>query len=403
MSAPDRSPLDAVPGDVIDLTASDVLAVVRPEMTVPFVDLASEHHRYRHQLDAAVAGVVDASSFVLGEAVERFERSFAAYCSTEHAVGVDSGFSALELILRGYGIGPGDEVITTANTFVATVAAIDATGATPVLVDVDPATHWMDLDQTAAAITAHTRAIIPVHLYGRVGPMDPLLDLARYYGVKVIEDACQAHGAAYRGRRAGSLGDAAAFSFYPSKNLGAFGDGGMIVTDDADLVERLRMLRNVGSTEKYVHAVRGFNRRLDSIHAAVLDIKLGYLDRANEGRRRAAAAYTALLEEAPVTVPAKAEADEHVFHLYVIETLERDGLMRSLGERGISVGIHYPVPVHLQPAYGWLGHGPGDFPVSEALAERIVSLPMFPTISVGQIAYVVKAIERYFQGVRTWT
>lgn len=395
------TPLDDI--DVIDLTAAEPIPRLRSHMDVPFVDLGAEHRLYRLELDQAIASVVDTSSFVLGDEVEAFERAFASYCGTAHAVGVDSGFSALELILRAYGIGPGDEVITTANTFVATVAAIDCVGARPVLVDVDPETRCIDVDAVAAAITSRTRAVLPVHLFGRIADMVRISELAERHDLVVVEDACQAHGALDDGRRAGSLGHAAAFSFYPSKNLGAFGDGGMVVTDDHEVAATVRMLRNVGSVEKYVHEIRGYNRRLDTIHAAVLGVKLGHLDTANDARRRAAARYSSLLDELPVSVPAVSERPEHVFHLYVIETDRRDELADHLRARGVATGIHYPIPVHLQPAYGWLGYERGAFPVSEQLAGRILSLPMFPTITVTELAYVVRATRAFFEGSFEWT
>jgi dTDP-4-amino-4,6-dideoxygalactose transaminase len=384
--------------EVLDLVAAaSPLTQVAP-ISVPFVDLVSEHADYRSELDEAIASVIDTSSFVLGEAVDRFEASFASYCATSHAVGVDSGFSALELILRAWGIGPGDEVITTANTFIATAGAIDATGATPVLVDVDRSTRSIDVEAVEAAVTGRTRAIIPVHLYGRMAPMAALLEVADRHGLKVLEDACQAHGARTEGRPAGSWGDAAAFSFYPSKNLGAIGDGGMVVTSDPALADRVRMLRNVGSAEKYIHRVRGFNRRLDSIHAAVLDVKLRRLDSANTARRWAAGTYNSLLDGLDLTLPAPFEGEEHVFHLYVIEVERREELQNHLRSSGIATGVHYPVPIHLQPAYQELGYGPGDFPVSERLARHILSLPMFPTIEAGQVAHVARAVRGFFEG-----
>lgn len=364
---------------------------------VPFVDLTAEHAAYRDELDAAVASVIDSSSFILGEEVTRFEEAFAAYCGTRHAVGVDSGFSALELILRAHDIGPGDEVVTTANTFVATAAAIDSTGARPVLVDVDPVTHLMRPEALEAAITPRTRAVIPVHLYGRIADMEAIMAVAEARGLLVFEDACQAHGAVRAGVRAGSFGHASAFSFYPSKNLGALGDGGIITTDDDEVARRLKVLRNVGSSRKYIHTERGFNRRLDSLHAAVLDVKLPHLDGANGRRIKAAAAYGAYLAGLPLGLPAPAEHGEHVFHLYVVEIDHRDQLQAFLEERGVATGVHYPVPIHLQPGYTWLGYRPGDFPVTERLAERIVSLPMFPTIDIGQIAHVARGIEAFVE------
>lgn len=404
MAARDPYPVGTEePLTTIDLTQDRLLIDAAVRMDVPFVDLANEHAPYRDELDAAVAGVVDTCSFVLGSEVAAFEASFAEYCGTAHAIGVDSGFSALELMLRAYDIGPGDEVITTANTFVATAAAIDAVGARPVLVDVDPGTHCMSPEDLAGAVTPRTKAVIPVHLFGRVVPMEPIRAVAERHGLLILEDACQAHGARYRNRRAGALGHAAAFSFYPSKNLGAFGDGGMVTTDDASLAQRIRMLRNVGSAEKYIHEIRGFNRRLDTVHAAVLRVKLERLDTANDRRRDAAAAYSALLGDLPVGLPDPAAFGQHVFHLYVVESERRDELQGFLEEWGVSTGIHYPVPIHLQPGYRWLGYGEGDFPVTERLAREMLSLPMFPTIGISQIAYVVRAMTDYFSRVGVWT
>ena len=388
---------DSGAAEVIDLSA-DAVPSEATALRVPFVDLTGEHAAYRQELEEAIASVVEDSSFVLGEAVGRFEASFASYCETRHAVGVDSGFSALELILRAWGIGPGDEVITTANTFVATVGAIDATGATPVLVDVDAVSRSIDVDAVEAAVTARTKAIVPVHLFGRMAPMAELQEVADRYGLAILEDACQAHGARMQDRPAGSWGDAAAFSFYPSKNLGAFGDGGMVVTDDAALADRVRLLRNVGSAEKYVHQVRGFNRRLDSIHAAVLDVKLRRLDQANEARRAAAAQYSSLLDGLGLTIPAPFADDEHVFHLYVVEVERREELRTHLEQRGIATGVHYPIPIHLQPAYQGLGYSLGDLPVSERLALHMLSLPIFPTIDSDQVAHVARAVREFCEG-----
>lgn len=361
---------------------------------IPFVDLAWLHESLADDMDRAIKGVLERSDFILGPAVEQFEHAFAAYCEVEYAVGVDSGYSALELALRAYGIGPGAEVITAANTFVATVGAIEACGATPVLVDIDPETSNIDPALAAAAVTSATQAIIPVHLYGRPAPMREIRALADRHGLVIIEDACQAHGARYEGRRTGGLGDAAAFSFYPAKNLGALGDGGAVVTNDPAVAERVRMLRNLGSTVKYQHDIKGFNHRLDTIHAAVLAVKLPLLDQHNALREEAASIYAKLLDGSAVKLPAPAGPGEHVYHLFVVEFAQRDELQAHLGAHGIGTGIHYPVPIHLQPAYGALG-APGRFPVTETVANRILSLPMFPGITR-------EAVERTAETVRAF-
>lgn len=364
---------------------------------VPFVDLGLSHRQAKAEIDAAVMGVIERGDFVLGAAVADFEARYAAYCGAGHGVGVDSGYSALEMILRGFDIGPGDEVITTANTFIATAAAVESVGARPRLVDVDPKTYNLDVDKLEAAITPATRAVIPVHLYGQPADMTGVRRVAGERGLKVIEDACQAHGARYLGDRTGSLGDAAAFSFYPSKNLGALGDGGMVVTDDPELADRVRMLRNLGSRRKYVHELKGFNHRLDTLHAAVLSVKLDLLDAANASRARVARIYDEMLSGLPVSTPWVNPDGDHVYHLYVIETDHREPLQAYLGEHDISVGIHYPVPIHLQPAYADLGYGPGSFPVTEAAAGRILSLPMYPHMPLESIVHVADTVRAYFQ------
>ncbi len=381
----------------IDLTHEDLPQLVVEKAHVPFVDVVADYRWAEPEIDAAVRGVLERGDFILGEAVRRFEEEFASYCGVGHAVGVDSGFSALELIIRGLGIGPGDEVITVANTFIATAAAIEAAGARPVLVDMDPATYNIDPNRIEDAVTPNTRAVIAVHLYGRPADMDAINQVAGRYGLFVIEDACQAHGATVGDRRAGSLGTAAAFSFYPSKNLGAFGDGGVVVTNDPDLAERVRLLRNLGSAEKYHHSVRGFNRRLDTLQAAVLSVKLGGLDEANDSRRNAARLYASLLADLPIVVPPVDGGHDSVFHLYVIETGEREALMGYLRDEGISTGIHYPIPIHLQEGYRSLGYGPGDFPHTEEAAQRVMSLPMFGRISPAAVIRSAQAVQRFFE------
>jgi dTDP-4-amino-4,6-dideoxygalactose transaminase len=361
---------------------------------VPFVDLAAQHAAIRLETVSAATSVIDAGEFILGREVERFEEEFARYCGCEHGVGVDSGTSALEMALRAYGIGAGDEVIVPANSFIATALAISCTGATPVLVDVDPATYTLDATRLQAAITSRTKAIIPVHLYGQPADMDRILDVARTRELVVIEDACQAHGARYRKQRVGALGHAAAFSFYPSKNLGACGDGGIVVTNDEDTAASLRMLRNYGQQKKYYHVVRGYNRRLDNLQAALLRVKLKYLDRWNDDRRCRAELYTRLLGDVVLT-PTAADYSEHVWHLYVIQVEDRDGLQAHLGEQGIVTAIHYPTPIHLQPAYRDLGYEQGDFPVTERAAGQLLSLPMYPELPLTAVETVAGAVRAF--------
>jgi dTDP-4-amino-4,6-dideoxygalactose transaminase len=359
------------------------------ESQVPFVDLAAQYRVIEGEISEAVSKVLREGDFILGREVSLFEEEFAAFCEAKWAVGVDSGTSALELALRAYEIGPGDEVITAANTFIASALAISHAGATPVLVDVDADTYTIDLAAIEKAITPRTKAIIPIHLYGHPADMDPILQLAQRHGLVVIEDACQAHGARYKGKRTGSLGHAAAFSFYPGKNLGAYGDGGAIVTSDAAIAKRLGMLRNYGQKEKYQHMFRGFNRRLDTLQAAVLRAKLKHLDEWNEARRQHAKSYSRLLAQSGLVVPRASGVCESVWHLYVIRIDQRDALKEHLATRGISVGIHYPIPIHLQPAYRDLGHQPGDFPVTEEYSRQILSLPMYAELTpdiLGRVA-----------------
>ena len=371
-------------------------------MNVPFVDLRAQYKSLASEVQRAISAVLERGDFILGKEVDLFEEEFAAYCGVKHAVGVDSGTSALELALRAYGIGPGDEVITAANTFIATALAVSYTKATPVLVDVDPQTYTIDLSLLESAITDRARAIVPVHLYGHPVDMDPIMEIARKYGLVVIEDACQAHGAKYRGKRVGSLGHAAAFSFYPAKNLGAYGDGGMVVTNDERVAESLQLLRNYGQREKYHHVSRGYNRRLDTLQAAVLRVKLKHLDEWNAARRRHAQLYDELLAHSPVVVPAEADYAESVYHLYVIRVeacpersrRNRDELRAYLQDKGIATGIHYPIPIHLQPAYRDLGYEKGSFPVTEEYAEQILSLPMYAELTPDSIEYVTEAISR---------
>jgi dTDP-4-amino-4,6-dideoxygalactose transaminase len=364
-------------------------------MDVPFIDLRTPHRVLRDELNQAIQQVLDRADFALGQDVVRFEEEFATFCGTCYAVGVDSGLSALELSLRAFGVGPGDEVIVPAHTFIATAAAVTFAGARPVLVDVDPATYNIDVAQVEAAITPHTRAIIPVHLYGLPAEMDALLALADAHDLIVIEDACQAHGAHYKGRRTGTLGHAAAFSFYPTKNLGGCGDGGMVVTDDEDVAEQIRAMRNCGQREKYYHELTPCNHRLDTLQAAILRVKLRYLEEWIEARRRHAALYTASLADGGVFTPVETPDATHVYHLYVVRAPQRDDLRAFLWEQGIGTGIHYPIPVHLQPFYAGDDFHKGQFPVTERLCDEVLSLPMFPEMRAEQLEYVVKAVDDF--------
>ena len=367
-------------------------------MNVPFLDLKAQYATIKPEIDAAIQSVVDSCAFAGGPFVERFEREFAAYCGARHCVAVGNGTEALWLILLAKGIGEGDEVITVANTFIATAEAVSYCQARPVFVDVDERFYTMDPDLLQKAITRSTRAIIPVHLYGQPVDMDPILAVAAEHGLAVIEDACQAHGALYKGRKAGSIGEAAAFSFYPGKNLGAYGEAGAIVTNDDELAQRTRMLRDHGQSSKYTHDVIGMNCRMDGIQGAVLSVKLRHLDDWNEARMRHAAAYARLLSDAGVAgLPACAPYARHVYHIYGVRVAQRERAMAELKEAGVGCGIHYPVPVPLQKAYGGNGFSVGAFPVSERCARETLSLPMYAELSDEQIAHVTQALARVLQ------
>jgi dTDP-4-amino-4,6-dideoxygalactose transaminase len=358
---------------------------------IPFLDLQAQHRALEPELVDAARRVIASGQFVLGPENAAFEREFADFCGVDHAIAVSTGTSALHLALLAAGIGPGDEVITTPATFVATVAAIQYAGATPRLVDIDPVSWTLDPEQLAQAITPATKAIVPVHLHGRLADMEAISAIARDHGLLVIEDACQAHGAEEAGRRAGSFGDLGCFSFYPGKNLGACGEGGAVVTNRPDLAERVRQLRDWGQTRKYLHARKGFNYRMDEMQAAMLRVKLPHLDRWTRMRRAAAARYDALLDAVGVTHAAPAYAGEHVYHVYAVCVPDRDRLREALAP-SIQTSIHYPIPVHLQPAYADLGYGPGDFPHAERLAREMLSLPLFPEITPQQIDTVCIAL-----------
>lgn len=365
-------------------------------ISVPFVDLTLSYRQQQEAIDAAVSRVLSNGWFILGEEVRRFEAGFATYLDVDHVLGVASGTDALLLALRALAVGPGDEVITVAHTAVATVAAIELSGAKPVFVDVDPTTYTLDPALLDAALTPQTRAIIPVHLYGQAVDLQPILTFAHNHNLALIEDCAQAHGAAYQGQKVGIWGDAAAFSFYPTKNLGGIGDGGAVVTNRSDVAERLRLLRQYGWRERYISDIAGYNSRLDELQAAVLRVRLHRLDADNQARQAAAAQYQIQLAGLPLILPQIGAAESHVYHLFVIQVNERDALREYLQAKGIGTAIHYPVPVHRQPAYQRLGYQPGSLPVTERLAGQILSLPMFPGISGGQVTAVCQAISEFY-------
>lgn len=370
---------------------------------LPLVDLKAQHAAISNEVEAALRRVMSEAHFVLGPDVAAFEEEFAAYCEVGHVVGLDSGLSALELGMRALGIGPGDEVITPAGSFIASSSAISFTGATPVWVDQDPRTYTIDTDRIESAITRRTKAVMAVHLYGQPADMDRVLEVANRHGLVVIEDACQSHGARYKGRRTGSMGRFGAFSFYPSKNLGAYGDAGALVTDDPELADRVRTMRNYGQRAKYDHVDLAWNRRLDTLQAAILRVKLPHLDQWNASRRRLASIYDELLVDSGTTTPFVQPDVEHVYHLYVIQADARDEVHSALAAEGIASGFHYPVPIHLQEAYRAMGFGPGSFPVTESAAKRVISLPMYPELDqadVRRVAEIVSASSQAAAGAR---
>ncbi|HEY3307941.1 MAG TPA: DegT/DnrJ/EryC1/StrS family aminotransferase [Desulfuromonadaceae bacterium] len=362
---------------------------------IPFLDLGAINNNHREALEAAFRRVLDNGWFIMGRELEAFEAEFAAYCGTRHCIGVGNGLEALHLILRAMGIGAGDEVIVPANTYIATWLAVSYAGAAPVPVEPNPTTFNIDPALIEAAITPRTRAIMVVHLYGQTADMDSINAIARAHGLKVIEDAAQAHGARYKGHRSGTLADAAGFSFYPGKNLGALGDGGAVTTDDHILAERIRVLRNYGSQVKYHNEVKGYNSRLDELQAAFLREKLKGLDGENEHRRQLAALYSDLLKDSGLVLPVAPEWSEPVWHLYVVRSRQRDALQRLLAVKGIGTMIHYPIPPHLQPAYSELGFAEGCFPVSETIHDTVLSLPMGPHLTKDDVRVVCKAIRHF--------
>jgi dTDP-4-amino-4,6-dideoxygalactose transaminase len=365
-------------------------------MKIPFLDLRAQHDSIRDEIEFAIKQVIDSTAFAGGPFVTQFEKEFASFCQCDYAIGVGTGTDALWLSLLALGIGEGDEVITVPNTFIATAEAISFTGARPVFVDIEEKTYNMNPTLLEAALTPRTKAIIPVHLYGQMADMDPIMEIAKAHKLFVIEDACQAHGAEYKGRRAGSIGETGCFSFYPGKNLGACGEGGAIVTNNPDLEKKIRILRDHGQPKKYYHTVIGWNARMDGLQGAILSVKLKHLVPWNEARRKNAQLYGELLAEVDgVFVPREADYAKHVYHIYAIRLQNRDALISALAEKDITCGIHYPVPVHLQEAYHFLELRAGSYPIAEKCAEELVSLPMFPELTKGQIHHVVHEIKKF--------
>jgi dTDP-4-amino-4,6-dideoxygalactose transaminase len=364
---------------------------------IPFLDLKAQYQSIKGEIDAAVLGVLASGQYILGEEVARLEQEFADYCNVKHAIALNTGTSALHLSLLAAGVGPGDEVITVPFTFVATVSAICYAGARPVFVDVEPVTLTMDPAQLEAKITPRTKAIVPVHLYGQMADMDAIKAIADHYRIPVIEDACQAHGAQYKGARAGSIGTSGCFSFYPGKNLGACGEGGIVVTNSDDQAKTMRMLRDWGQEQRYHHLLKGFNYRMDAIQGAILRIKLRHLEAWTEARRAHGRRYTLLLGgSANLRTPVEIADRRHVYHVYAIRSRDRDQLQRVLSEEGIQSGLHYPIPVHLQKAHADLGYKAGDLPISEAAAREVLSLPIYPEMPAWHVDQVAAALENTY-------
>jgi len=366
------------------------MAVVK----VPYLDLKAQYASIKTEIDAAIARVLDSCQFVLGSEVAGFEQEFSTYCGTSECIGVNSGTSALHLALIAAGVGPGDEVITVPFTFVASVAAILYAGARPVLVDIDPPSFTLDPAAIEAAITPRTKAILPVHLYGQPADMDPIMEVARRHGLIVIEDAAQAHGAKYKGRPVGSIGDMACFSFYPGKNLGAYGEGGAVTTSNIEFARTIRMLRDWGQDRKYHHVLRGFNYRMEGFQGAILRVKLRHLERWTEARRALAHQYNELLADCEVETPTEMPWARHVYHVYTLRSDDRDALRAALTTEGIQTGVHYSVPVHLQPAYADLGYGAEAFPQAEATAKQVLSLPLYPELSTESVTEVARVVRK---------
>jgi dTDP-4-amino-4,6-dideoxygalactose transaminase len=361
---------------------------------VPYLDLKAQYQSIKPEIDAAIASVLDSCQFVLGSEVAGFEHEFATYCGATKCIGLNSGTSALHLALLAAGVGTGDEVITVPFTFVASVAAIIYAGARPVLVDIDPRSFTMDPAAVEAAITPRTKAILPVHLYGQPADMDPIMEVARRHGLVVVEDAAQAHGAKYKGRPVGSIGDMACFSFYPGKNLGAYGEGGAVTTSNAEYARTIRMLRDWGQDRKYHHVLRGYNYRMEGFQGAVLRVKLRHLEAWTNARRNVVSLYNKFLSGTALETPSEMPWAHHVYHVYTLRTADRDGMQSFLQAEGIQTGIHYPVPAHLQPAYSDLGYGKGAFPRSEEAANQVLSLPLYPELAPEAVAEVAGAVKK---------
>jgi len=365
---------------------------VNQALPIPLVDLKAQYRALKPEIDAAIGHVLEEAQFALGPPVAAFERDFASYCGTSEAVALNSGTSALHVALLAAGIGAGDEVITTPFTFVATAAAIEYAGARPVFVDIDPVYYTLDPSAVERAITPRTKAVIPVHLFGQPADMDSILDVARRHRLAVIEDACQAHGAEYRDRRAGSIGDIGCFSFYPGKNLGAYGEGGAAVTNNPGYADTMRLLRSWGERTRYEHAVRGFNYRMDGIQGAILGVKLRHLESWTEARRRHAATYRTLLAGTAAITPVERAGVRHVYHVFGVRLQQRDEWRAHLASQQVQTGVHYPIPIHLQPAYRDLGYDAGDFPVAERVASEILSLPIYPEMTAAQLERIAGII-----------
>ena len=362
---------------------------------IPFVDLKAQYDSIKDEIDNAIQNVINNTSFIMGEELKKFELEFARFCDVKYAIGVANGSDALILALKACGIGKGDEVITVPHTFISTAEAISNVGGKVVFVDIDPKTYTIDVSKMEEKINEKTKAIIPVHLYGQPADMDPIMRLAKEYNLKVIEDAAQAHGAEYKGEKVGSIGDVACFSFYPGKNLGAYGDAGIVVTDNEEIAEKVKLLRNHGRiTKKYEHEIEGYSSRLDNLQAAILRVKLRHLNKWNESRRENAKKYNELLSNINgIIIPYEADYAKHVYHLYVIRADKgRDKLREELKLKGIAIGIHYPIPLHLQPAYNYLRYKRGDFPVTEKDSQEILSLPMFAELTDEQIFKITETI-----------
>jgi len=360
---------------------------------VPYLDLKAQYQSIKPEIDAAIARVLDSCQFVLGSEVAAFEQEFATYCGTAECIALNSGTSALHLALLAAEVGPGDEVITVPFTFVASVAAVVYTGARPILVDIDPLSFTINPAAIEAAITPRTKAILPVHLYGQPADMDPIMDIARRHGLVVIEDAAQAHGAKYKGRPVGSIGDMACFSFYPGKNLGAYGEGGAVTTSNQEYAHTIRMLRDWGQDRKYHHVLRGYNYRMEGFQGAILRVKLRHLEKWTEARRTIVGKYNQLLSDSGVERPNEMPWARHVYHVYTIRSADRDTLRAALQQREIQTGIHYPVPIHLQPAYADLGYARGAFPMAEQAAAEVLALPIYPEMTAAQLEEVAAALH----------